>query len=171
MRGGHEQEIGSRPAARMEGKVAVILGAGGEVGAAVARELAAEGARLFLSGRTGSRVRAVAEAISTDGQTGAAVELDALDEDAVTRHVDEVVRTAGRIDILFNAMGPQPNEYGNGTSTMDLPVERFMVPITRLVPSLFITARAAARHMSREGSGVIIILSGTPSRGVAPNTS
>src|SRR5919106_5980544 len=112
MRGGHEQEIGSRPAARMEGKVAVILGAGGEVGAAVARELAAEGARLFLSGRTGSRVQAVGEAISTDGQTGAAVELDALDEDAVTRHVDEVVRTAGRIDILFNAMGPQPTSTG-----------------------------------------------------------
>ncbi len=155
---------------RLAGKVAVIFGAGGEVGTAVAKELAAEGARLFLSGRTGSRVRATADAISTDGQT-AAVELDALDEEAVNRHVDDVVETAGRLDIVFNAMGPQPTEYGNGTSTMDLPIEEFMLPITSIVPSAFITARAAARHMVEGGSGVLVFLSGTPSRGVAPNTS
>jgi NAD(P)-dependent dehydrogenase (short-subunit alcohol dehydrogenase family) len=159
-----------RVESRLEGKVAVIFGAGGEVGAAVAKQFAAQGARLFLSGRTGSRVRAVADAISTDGPT-AAVELDALDEQAVDRHVDEVLETAGRLDIVFNAMGPQPAEYGNGTNTMDLPVERFMLPIDTIVASLFITARSAARHMGREGSGVLIFLSGTPSQGVAPNTS
>jgi 3-oxoacyl-[acyl-carrier protein] reductase len=160
----------NQPESRLEGKVAVIFGAGGQVGAAVARELAAQGARLFLSGRTTSRVRAAAGAISAAGQTAAA-ELDALDEEAVNRHVDQVVETTGRIDIVFNAMGPQPTEYGNGTSTMDLTIEEFMLPITTIVPSAFITARAAARHMVREGSGVLIFLSGTPSRGVAPNTS
>lgn len=159
-----------RVESRLEGKVAVIFGAGGEVGAAVAKEFASQGARLFLSGRTGSKVRAVADAISTDGRT-AAVELDALDQEAVERHVEEVVETAGRLDIVFNAMGPQPTEYGNGTSTMDLPVERFMLPIDTIVRSLSITARSAARHMGREGSGVLIFLSGTPSQGVAPNTS
>lgn len=156
---------------RLDGKVAVIFGAGGEVGAAVAEEFAVQGARLFLSGRTESRVQAVADAISADGRTVAAVELDALDEEAVNRHLDEVVATAGRVDIVFNAMGPQPTAYGNATSTMDLPVEKFMVPITRIVPSLFITARSAARHMVREGSGVLIFLSATVSRGVSPNTS
>jgi NAD(P)-dependent dehydrogenase (short-subunit alcohol dehydrogenase family) len=163
--------IKNQPQSRLEGKVAVMFGAGGQVGTAVARELAAQGARLFLSGRTASRVRAAADAISAAGQTTAAVELDALDEEAVNRHVDEVVETAGRIDIVFNAMGPQPTEYGNGTSTMDLPIEEFMLPITSVVPSAFITARAAARHMVDAGSGVLIFLSGTPSRGVAPNTS
>jgi 3-oxoacyl-[acyl-carrier protein] reductase len=156
---------------RLEGKIAVILGAGGEVGAAVAKEFAAQGARLFLSGRTESRVQAVADAISADGRTAAAAELDALDEDAVNRHVDQVVATAGRIDIVFNAMGPQPTEYGNATSTMDLPVEKFMLPVTRIVASQFITARSAARHMVREGSGALIFLSATVSRGVSPNTS
>jgi 3-oxoacyl-[acyl-carrier protein] reductase len=155
---------------RLEGKIAVIFGAGGEVGAAVAKEFAAQGARLFLSGRTASPVQAVADAISADGQT-AAVELDALDEDAVNRHIDQVVDTAGRVDIVFNAMGPQPTEYSNATSTMDLPVEKFMLPVTRIVASQFITARSAARHMVREGSGVLILLSATVSRGVAPNTS
>jgi 3-oxoacyl-[acyl-carrier protein] reductase len=156
---------------RLEGKIAVIFGAGGEVGAAVAKEFAAQGARLFLSGRTASPVQAVADAISADGQTAAAVELDALEEDAVNRHIDQVVDTAGRVDIVFNAMGPQPTEYSNATSTMDLPVEKFMLPVTRIVASQFITARSAARHMVREGSGVLILLSATVSRGVAPNTS
>jgi 3-oxoacyl-[acyl-carrier protein] reductase len=156
---------------RLEGKVAVIFGAGGEVGAAVAQEFASQGARLFLSGRKGSRVRAVADGISSDGRKVAAAELDALDEDAVNRHLDEVVETAGRLDIVFNATGPQPTEYGNGTSTMDLPLEQFMVPITSIVPSLFVTARSGARHMARQGSGVLVFLSATPSRGVAPGTS
>jgi NAD(P)-dependent dehydrogenase (short-subunit alcohol dehydrogenase family) len=114
---------------------------------------------------------AVADAISVDGRTAAAVEVDALDEDAVNRHLDDVVAIVGRIDIFFDAMGPQPSEYGNGTSTMDLPVQQFMVPITQIVPSLFITARSAARHMARQGSGVLVFLSATPSRGVAPSTS
>jgi 3-oxoacyl-[acyl-carrier protein] reductase len=156
---------------RLEGKVAVIFGAGGEVGAAVAQEFASQGARLFLSGRKGSRVRAVADGISSDGRKVAAAELDALDEDAVNRHLDEVVETAGRLDIVFNATGPQPTEYGNGTSTMDLPLEQFMGPITWIVPSLFVTARSGARHMARQGSGVLVFLSATPSRGVAPGTS
>jgi 3-oxoacyl-[acyl-carrier protein] reductase len=156
---------------RLEGKVAVIFGAGGEVGAAVAKEFAAEGAHLFLSGRTASRVEAVADAISADGRTAAAAEVDALDEDAVNQQIDQAVAKAGRVDIMFNAMGPQPTEYGNATSTMDLPVEKFMLPITTIVPSQFVTARSAARHMAREGSGVLIFLSATVSRGVSPNTS
>jgi NAD(P)-dependent dehydrogenase (short-subunit alcohol dehydrogenase family) len=162
-----KEHVGSR----LEGKVAVIFGAGGEVGAAVAKEFAAQGARLFLSGRTGSRVQAVADAISADGRPAAAAEVDALDEDAVNQQIDEAVAKAGRVDIVFNAMGPQPTEYGNATSTMDLPVEKFMLPITTIVPSQFITARSAARHMARQGSGVLIFLSATVSRGVSPNTS
>jgi 3-oxoacyl-[acyl-carrier protein] reductase len=167
MRAASEDQVTSR----LDGKIAVIYGAGGDVGAAVAKEFAAQGARLFLSGRTQSRVQTVADAISTDGQTATAVELDALDEDAVNHHVDQVVDTAGRVDIVFNATGPQPTEYGNATSTMDLPVEKFMLPVTRIVESTFITARSAARHMLRQGSGVLIFLSATVSRGVAPNTS
>jgi 3-oxoacyl-[acyl-carrier protein] reductase len=156
---------------RLAGKVAVVLGAGGEVGAAVAKEFAAQGARLFLSGRTGSRVQAVADQISSDRRKLAAAELDAGDEDAVNRHLDEVVETAGRLDVVFNAMGPQPTEYGNATNTMDLPLEQFMVPITTIVPSLFVTARSAARHMARQGSGVVVFLAATVSRGVAPGTA
>lgn len=155
---------------RLQGKIAAIFGAGGEVGAAVANEFAAQGAHLFLSGRTRSRVQNVADAIRGNGWTAAVAELNALDDDAVTSYIDRVVAEAGRLDIVFNAVGPQPIEYDNATSTMDLSVDKFMLPISTIVASQFITARSAARHMVRQGSGVVIFLSATVSQGTS-NTS
>jgi 3-oxoacyl-[acyl-carrier protein] reductase len=152
---------------RLEDKTAVIFGAGGEVGGAVAKELAAQGARLSLSGRTKAPVQELAQAISGRGQTAAAAEVDALDEDAVNSYLDDMVAAAGRIDIVFNAMGPQAVEYRNATSTLELPVEAFMLPMTTILRSQFITARAAARHFVKAGSGVIVFLTATPSQGLA----
>jgi NAD(P)-dependent dehydrogenase (short-subunit alcohol dehydrogenase family) len=120
-------------ARRLEDKTAVIFGAAGEVGSAVAKELAGQGARVFLSGRTKTRVQQLAEAISSHGETATAAEVDALDEDAVTSYLDDVVATVGRIDIMFNAMGPQAVEYRNATSTLELPAETFMLPMTTIV--------------------------------------
>jgi 3-oxoacyl-[acyl-carrier protein] reductase len=155
---------------RLEDKTAVIFGAGGEVGSAVVKELASHGARVFLSGRTKARVQQLAQAISSRGETAAAAEVDALDEDAVTSYLDAVVAAAGRIDIIFNAMGPQAVEYRNATRTLELPAETFMLPMTTIVRSQFITARAAARHFVSAGSGVIVFLTATPSQGLS-NTS
>jgi 3-oxoacyl-[acyl-carrier protein] reductase len=156
---------------RLQDKVAVIFGAGGEVGAGVAEEFAMQGARLFLSGRTRAHVQSVADSI--DGHDTAlrgVAELDALDEKAVDDYLDQIVDAEGRIDVIFNAMGPQPIEYGNATSTMELPVEKFMLPINTIVASQFITARSAARHLVRQQSGVVVFLGATVSRGTA-NTS
>lgn len=157
-------------ARRLEEKTAVIFGAGGEVGGAVAKEFAAQGARVFLSGQTKTRVHDLAKAISSGGGTAAATEVDALDEDAVNGHIHDVVATAGGIDIVFNAMGPQAVEYRNATNTMELPVETFMLPLTTIVRSQFITARSVARYFTRAGSGVIVFLTATPSQGLS-NTS
>jgi NAD(P)-dependent dehydrogenase (short-subunit alcohol dehydrogenase family) len=155
----------------LKDKVAVVFGAGGAVGGAVASELAARGADVFLSGRTRSRVQDVAIAISGRGGNATVAEVDALDEAEVNGYIDEVAGAAGRIDVLFNAMGPQPVEYHNATSTMELPVERFMVPFDTIVRSQFITARSAARHLIRQRSGVLLFLSATISRGQSPNTA
>jgi NAD(P)-dependent dehydrogenase (short-subunit alcohol dehydrogenase family) len=67
-------------------------------------------------------------------------------------------------------MGPQAVDYGNATDTMALPVDKVMLPISTIVASQFITARATARYMRRQGSGVVVFLSATPSQG-APKTS
>jgi 3-oxoacyl-[acyl-carrier protein] reductase len=156
---------------RLRDKVAAIFGASGEVGAAVATEFAAQGARIFLSGRTRSHVQTAADGISRAGGTAAVAEVNALDEDAVNNYLDNVVAEAGKIDIAFNAMGPQAAAYRNATSTMELPLETFMLPITQILASQFITARSAAKHMIEQRSGVIVFLTATPSKGVAPNTS
>jgi 3-oxoacyl-[acyl-carrier protein] reductase len=109
-------------ARRLEDKTAVIFGAAGEVGGTVAKELAAHGARVFLAGRTKTHVQQLAQAISSHGETAAAAEVDALDEDAVNNYLDDVVAAAGRIDVMFNAIGPQAVEYRNATSTLELPI-------------------------------------------------
>lgn len=158
-------------ALRLKNKAALIFGAGGEVGAAVARELAAQGARVFLSGRKRSGVQDVADAISSRGGIATAAEVDALDEDAVNSHVDDVAAIAGRIDIMFNAIGPQPVEYGNATSTMDLPLEVHAAHADYRPVAVHHRPFHHARYMIRQRSGVIIFLSATPSRGVAVNTS
>src|SRR5688500_5140048 len=93
----------------LEDKVAVIYGAGGAIGSAVARAFASEGAELFLTGRHLAPVDAVAEEIASAGGSAEAAEVDALDEQAVDRHLQSVIDKAGRLDISFNAIGiPNP---------------------------------------------------------------
>ena len=152
-------------------KHAVIFGAGGEIGTAVAKEFAAQGATVFLSGRRLASVEQVAASIQKDGGIAYAAEVDALDEQAVQAYLDGVAQQAGSIDILLNVMGPQPKDYGNGTSTLELPFEQFLVPLSTLVPSQFITARAAARHMVQQQGGVILFVTATPGRGMANGTA
>jgi NAD(P)-dependent dehydrogenase (short-subunit alcohol dehydrogenase family) len=149
----------------LKGKHAVVFGAGGSIGAAVAKEFAAEGAEVFLAGRSKSSVAAVTAQITKSGGIAHTHVVDALDEAAVTAYVDSIVKQAGRIDILFNAVGPLAAEYGNGKHAVDLPVDEFMLPLTTIVKAHFITSRAAARHMLKQHSGVIIFLTGSPARG------
>src|SRR5499427_6641404 len=149
----------------LEGKYAVVFGAGGSVGAAVAREFAAEGAEVFLAGRTKSNVERVKEQITDDGGRAHAAVIDALDDAAVHDYVDDIVKQTGGLDIVFNAVGPLVKEYRNGTHAVDLGIDEFMVPLTTIVKSQFITARAAARHMVQRHTGVIIFLTGSPARG------
>lgn len=89
----------------LQDKVAVIYGAGGAIGGAVARAFAADGASLFLTGRTLAPVEAVAKEIVAAGGSAAAAEVDALDEQAIDQHLRSVTAAAGRVDISFNAVG------------------------------------------------------------------
>jgi 3-oxoacyl-[acyl-carrier protein] reductase len=148
----------------LQNKCAIIFGAGGAIGSAVAREFAAQGAIVFLSGRTLSTVEQVAADIRRDGGVAYAEQVDALDERAVQVYLDGVTQEGGSIDILLNATGPQAKDYGNSTSTLELPLEQYMLPLTTLVPSQFITARAAARHMVLQHGGVILFITAIPAR-------
>lgn len=155
----------------LKGKHAVIFGSGGSIGTAVAREFAAEGAEVYLSGRTKSSIEAVAKQIATDGGTAQAAVIDTLDDAAVNQYVDGIVRQTGKIDIILDLSGPLAKEYGNGKMAVDLPVEEFIVPLATMVKSRFITARAVARHMIKAHSGVIILVTGSPARPHVPGAT
>ena len=149
----------------LQGKCALVFGAGGSVGSAVAKEFAAQGAEVFLSGRTQANVEEVAKQIAASGGRAHAAMIDALDDAAVNEYIDGIVRETARIDVAFNAVGPLAKEYGNGTHAVDLAIGKFMTPLEIVVKSQFITARAAARHMLKQHSGVVIFLTGSPARG------
>jgi 3-oxoacyl-[acyl-carrier protein] reductase len=145
----------------LEGKNAVIYGGGGSIGGAVARVFAREGAKVFLAGRTLSTLDRVAGEIAADGGEAETAELDALDERAVNQHADDVARRAGSLDISFNLI-THPHTHGVPFHEMDL--DDFMAPVEVAARSLFITARAAARHMVEQGSGVLLAFGGPGDR-------
>ncbi|MEV4872142.1 SDR family oxidoreductase [Streptomyces syringium] len=144
----------------LENKVAVIYGAGGRVGRAVARTFAREGAEVFLAGRTRATLDAVADEIRTAGGTAVTTRLDARDEQDVNAFVDGVAGRAGRIDISFNLIGydiaPPPPAPSAGRAARE-----FARPVpTAATWSHFLTTGAAARHMAVRRSGAILALGG-----------
>ncbi|EMA43612.1 SDR family NAD(P)-dependent oxidoreductase [Halococcus saccharolyticus] len=140
----------------LDGKVAAIYGAGGSIGGAVARVFAREGARIFLAGRTEMTLDKIAEDIRSDGGKADTAVVDALDEQAVDEFVDAVVEETGRIDISFNLIGiGDVQEPLSGISSED-----FTQPITTAMRTQFLTTRAAARHMIKHESGVILTFGG-----------
>src|SRR5688500_15492446 len=112
----------------LKDKVAVIFGAGGDVGSAVARAFAREGAKLFLSGRNLRKVEAVAADITGRGGIAEAAEVDALDEQAVETYVDALAKKAGSIDISFTAISIA-KELPNRAPLLDLSAADFALPI------------------------------------------
>ena len=147
----------------LQDKVAVIYGAGGAIGGAVARAFASEGAKVFLTGRLRGPVEAVAQDIVSAGGFAAAAEVDAVDEQAVDRHLESVIERAGRVDISFNAIGI-PNTKIVGVPLVDLAAEQFSLAVMAYTTSYFLTARLAARHMIPNRSGVIMTVTALHAR-------
>lgn len=141
----------------LEKKVAVIYGAGGSIGGAVARAFAREGARVFLAGRTKAKLDLVADDIRAHGGFAEAAVIDALDEAAVDAFVDRLVEQAGAIDISFNLIS-----YGDVQRPLtEITLDDFTRPITTAMRTQFLTTRAAARHMVGRGAGVILAFGGS----------
>lgn len=130
----------------LENKVAVVYGARGEIGSAVARAFEREGARVFATGRE---------------------EVDALDEASIDRHLDAVMAECGQVDITFNAIGLADSDIV-GRSLTEIDVAMFQRPIAAYVTSYFLTSRLAARRMLPRGTGVIMSVTALPARQGTP---
>jgi len=145
----------------LENKNAIVYGAAGAIGAAVARAFARDGARVFLAGRTLAPLEEVTADIRAHGGMAEAAPVDAMDKAAVDAHADRVVATAGSIDVSFNAVAVSVVQ---GVALTEISVEDFMAPITGLCRTNFLTATAAARHMAAQGAGVIVTLTASSAK-------
>jgi NAD(P)-dependent dehydrogenase (short-subunit alcohol dehydrogenase family) len=151
----------------LKNKIAVIYGAAGAIGGAVARTFAREGARVFLTGHRHTPVELIAREIVASGGLAEAVEVNALDERAIDDHLQSVVERSGRVDISFNAIGISDTDI-LGVPLLELKQESFLLPIESYVKSYFLTARLAARRMLANKAGVIMTVTAPPARTGAP---
>lgn len=149
----------------LEGKVAVIYGGGGAIGGGVARTFAREGARVFLAGRTEDTLNAVAKEITASGGLADIAVLDALDETAVDSHARDVVAAAGSLDVSFNLIYRGDVQ---GTPLVEMTTADLLRAVVNGLQSNFVTARAAARRMVEQGSGVILHLNSASGAGAVP---
>jgi NAD(P)-dependent dehydrogenase (short-subunit alcohol dehydrogenase family) len=139
----------------LENKNAIIYGGGGYIGGAVAREFAREGARVFLVGRTRESLETAASDITAAGGSAEVAELDALDEKAVDEHARAVMSHAGSIDVSFNLIMRGDVQ---GIPLVEMTTDDLLRAVVNGLRSNFLTARAAARRMIEQGSGVILAL-------------
>jgi NAD(P)-dependent dehydrogenase (short-subunit alcohol dehydrogenase family) len=149
---------------KLKNKYAIVYGASGAVGDAVAKAFVREGASVFLTGRSLAKVEAVANNI---GVTAGIAEVDALDELSIERHLASVIDKVGRIDISFNAVGIR-NTTLQGVPLSDLDLDQFLLPITTYTKTYFLTSRLAGRQMIKQKSGVIMAVTSSPSRSGIP---
>src|SRR5215207_4837668 len=149
----------------LENKNAVIYGGGGSIGSEVAREFSRGGARVFLVGRTGESLETVANDIKVDGGAAEVAVLDAIDEQAVDEHSRAVVSQAGSIDVSFNLITRGDVQ---GMPLIDMTTDDLLRAVVNGLRSNFLTARAAARRMIEQGSGVILHLNSASGAGAMP---
>lgn len=142
----------------LQEKNAVIYGGGGSIGGAVARAFSREGARVFLAGRTIGKLEAVAAQIRAGGGLVETSLLDATNEQAVDEQAERVVSRAGSLDISLNVI-----QHGDvqGSPMVEMYVEDYLRPVSTAIQAMFLTSRAAARHMMQQRSGVILVFGGS----------
>lgn len=143
----------------LKNKTAVIYGAGGSLGAAVAKAFSAAGADVFLSGIHLQSVKATAELIRKAGGNVQVDQVDALDQSAVGDYLSSVAKRARSIDISFNAIALKDTQ---DIPLIEMELDDFIRPIRIAMQSHFITGTAAGRIMRAQKSGVILSLTATP---------
>src|SRR6476646_10491331 len=130
----------------MDGRVAVVTGAGRGLGAAIAGELAAQGAAVVVADRDGDLAGATAEGLRAAGRMATPAVADVSDPDQVTALFDATVAEHGRLDVLVNNAG-----VGAVAPSQELPPDVWSRTLAVNLTGTFLCAQAAARHMLPAG--------------------
>jgi 3-oxoacyl-[acyl-carrier protein] reductase len=137
---------------KLEGKIALITGGSRGIGAAIAKRLAADGAKVAITYTKGAHAAAsVVNEIERDGGKAIAIQADAADAKAVKAAVEKTVATFDRLDILVNNAGTAiPKTFEETT------LEEMDRLLNINVRGVFIATQAALKHMKRGGRIVTI---------------
>ncbi|MBI5284160.1 MAG: glucose 1-dehydrogenase [Chloroflexi bacterium] len=138
---------------RLDGKNAVVTGAGSGIGRAIAKTFAAQGARVFVLERDASAGAQTVAEIASDGGTALAVGCDVADAASVDAAFAHVIAEAGRIDILVNNAGVA--HVGTVANTTEEDLDRIY---SVNVKGVFLCSKAAVPRMVDAGGGVILNL-------------
>ncbi|ADB49103.1 SDR family NAD(P)-dependent oxidoreductase [Conexibacter woesei] len=137
---------------RLEGRVAIVTGAGGGIGGAVAARLAAEGASVVLDDIREERVTAAAEAIRADGGAAIGVVADVSRKDEVDGLFDRAIEEFGSVDILVNNAG----RLDTARHFLEVDEEHWDNVQRSNQKSMYLCDFRAAHEMARRGGGAII---------------
>ena len=140
----------------LQDMTAIVYGAAGPVGAAVAGAFAREGARVVLAGRTQQTLAKVADQIRDAGGAAQTAVVDVTDTAAMRAHAAEVAAASGGIDIAFNATS---NDDLQGIPLLDMDLSDFARPVSKAIAAHFTIATVIAPHMLGCG-GVILAMAG-----------
>jgi NAD(P)-dependent dehydrogenase (short-subunit alcohol dehydrogenase family) len=139
---------------RLAGKVAIVTGGGGGIGAAVARRLVSEGAKVTVADIDLASARLAAEAL---GASALAVQFDAAQASSVQAMIERTVSYFGRLDILHNnAALTDPAKQQQDTTAVDIPLEIWNATLTTNVTGYLLGCKYAIPHMIAGGGGSII---------------
>jgi NAD(P)-dependent dehydrogenase (short-subunit alcohol dehydrogenase family) len=137
----------------LEGKVAIVTGAGRGLGPTMALSLAQAGAAVVAVARTEREIQKTADAVSKLGKTGLAVPVDVTDSKAVDHLVAQVAMKLGSVDILINNAS---GEFGFSKAAIELSDEEWGQSLATNLTGAFYCARAAGRYMLNRGWGRVI---------------
>ncbi len=137
----------------LRGKTAIVYGASGAVGGAVARAFAREGAMVVLAARRREPLDEVSRDIKTHYGLAEVMPVDATDPSAVTHHLNEVTDRFGSVSLMFNAISWDDVQ---GQALSDMTFDQFFAPIQTCLTTWFHTGTALARHMAQHGGGTIL---------------
>ena len=150
----------------LKARTAIVYGASGAVGGAVARAFSREGSRVVLAARRREPLDEVSKDITSHGGLAEVMPVDAADASAVERHLEAVTTHFGPVTLMFNAISWDDIQ---GRRLSEMPFDQFFAPIQIGLTSWFHTGTALAKHMARHGGGTILGITANAGRQPFPS--